>query len=204
MTARSISRARAAQFHAHQPEKMNAYSYIGEGIAVPHLRIDNLAAPELILGLSPEGISFQRAQSTYRPVARHSGRAARRNTCSSCNGRFAAPRDPRGTAGAARCRRVVKIIARAEQQSALPTYINLTQEQIGFELQTDLMNGLTLGGSASRLGRYGPTFCKRARRDPWYFKLLRNFSASLPSCSGWRRCYVSFPAWIFPSSASRS
>ena len=29
-------------------------------------------------------------------------------------------------------RRVIKIIARAEQQSALPTYINLTQEQIGF------------------------------------------------------------------------
>ena len=28
------------------------FSYIGDGIAIPHLRVDNLPAPELILGLS--------------------------------------------------------------------------------------------------------------------------------------------------------
>ena len=49
----------AGQFRSHQPDKENErYSYIGDGIAVPHLRIDNLAAPELILGLSPDGLSF--------------------------------------------------------------------------------------------------------------------------------------------------
>ena len=35
------------------------FSYIGDGIAIPHLRVDNLPAPELILGLSREGISIQ-------------------------------------------------------------------------------------------------------------------------------------------------
>ncbi|HEX9274466.1 MAG TPA: PTS sugar transporter subunit IIA, partial [Candidatus Binatia bacterium] len=34
------------------------FSYIGDGIAIPHLRVDNLPAPELILGLSREGITF--------------------------------------------------------------------------------------------------------------------------------------------------
>ncbi|PYU98917.1 MAG: metal-transporting ATPase, partial [Acidobacteria bacterium] len=70
--------------------------------------------------------------------------------------------------------RVLKVIARAEQQSALPTYLNLTQDQIGFELQTDITNGLTPEEADARLGRYGPNVLKRGRRSPWYFKLLKN------------------------------
>jgi mannitol/fructose-specific phosphotransferase system IIA component (Ntr-type) len=34
------------------------FSYIGDGIAVPHLRVDNIRVPELVLGLSSEGVSF--------------------------------------------------------------------------------------------------------------------------------------------------
>jgi mannitol/fructose-specific phosphotransferase system IIA component (Ntr-type) len=34
------------------------YSYIGQGIAVPHLRVENLGTPEIILGLAPEGLLF--------------------------------------------------------------------------------------------------------------------------------------------------
>src|SRR3990172_7365431 len=32
------------------------YSYIGQNIAIPHVRLEGLAAPEMILGLSREGI----------------------------------------------------------------------------------------------------------------------------------------------------
>src|ERR1044071_7511489 len=45
----------------HQPisrRKPERYSYIGQGVAVPHVRIDNLPGPELILGLSPEGLKL--------------------------------------------------------------------------------------------------------------------------------------------------
>jgi mannitol/fructose-specific phosphotransferase system IIA component (Ntr-type) len=35
------------------------FSYIGDGIAIPHLRVDNLPAPELILGLSPRRNNIQ-------------------------------------------------------------------------------------------------------------------------------------------------
>ncbi|HLN85018.1 MAG TPA: cation-transporting P-type ATPase, partial [Candidatus Limnocylindrales bacterium] len=69
---------------------------------------------------------------------------------------------------------ILKIIARAEQQSALPTYLNLSQEQIAFELQTDLADGLSAVEAESRLSHYGRNMLQRSRRDPWYFKLLRN------------------------------
>jgi sodium/potassium-transporting ATPase subunit alpha len=69
---------------------------------------------------------------------------------------------------------IIKVIARAEQQSALPTYINLTQEQIAFELQTDLTNGLTARESDSRLVRHGPNVLKRGFHSPWTIKLVRN------------------------------
>lgn len=70
--------------------------------------------------------------------------------------------------------RVLRIIARAEQQSALPTYLNLTQEQIGFELQSDLTAGLTSAEAQQRLSNYGPNLLQRRRVDPWQLKLLRN------------------------------
>ncbi|MGH7817263.1 MAG: PTS sugar transporter subunit IIA, partial [Candidatus Binatia bacterium] len=117
----------AGQFRAHKPDKQNErYSYIGDGIAVPHLRIDNLAAPELILGLSPDGLSFNGHQikivlllaTPAEQPAQHLQLLQR--ICSV----LPAVRDEllsQRNAG-----QILKIIARAEQQSALPTYLNLT------------------------------------------------------------------------------
>ena len=70
---------------------------------------------------------------------------------------------------------VLRLIARAEQQSALPTYLNLTQEQIGFELQTDLADGLSAAEAQQPFEHYGPNVLQRVRRDPWQLKLVRNF-----------------------------
>ena len=51
----------AARFRSRKLDPSNeGYSYIGDGIAIPHLRVDQLPAAELILGISPEGISFNR------------------------------------------------------------------------------------------------------------------------------------------------
>ena len=50
----------AARLHVQKPnQRIERYSYIGNGIAVPHLRIDNLPTPELILGLSLGRIEAQ-------------------------------------------------------------------------------------------------------------------------------------------------
>jgi sodium/potassium-transporting ATPase subunit alpha len=165
----------AAQFRSHRPDKENErYSYIGHGIAVPHLRIDNLPAPELILGLSPDGLSFNDHKITVvlllaTPTEQPAQHLQLLQRVSSL---LPAIRDELSTQRDAR--RVLQAIARAEQQSALPTYLNLTQEQIGFELQTDLNNGLKSPEARSRLAHYGPNVLKRSPGTPWYFKLLRN------------------------------
>ena len=71
-------------------------------------------------------------------------------------------------------RRDLQIIARAEQQSALPTYINLTQEQIGFELQTDLANGLSSAEAQSSPDPLRPQYLAALPPRSLAFKLLRN------------------------------
>jgi sodium/potassium-transporting ATPase subunit alpha len=150
------------------------FSYIGDGIAIPHLRVDNLPAPELILGLSREGITFNNhvikivlfLVTPAEQPAQHLQLLQR--VCSllpAIRNELLAQRDPA---------RVLKVVAVAEQQSALPTYINLTQEQIAFELQSNLTDGLTSKETAARLVRYGPNVLRQAYRIPWYVKLIRN------------------------------
>jgi magnesium-transporting ATPase (P-type)/mannitol/fructose-specific phosphotransferase system IIA component (Ntr-type) len=150
------------------------FSYIGDGIAIPHLRVENIRAPELILGLSPVGVRVNdQVIRILLVLATPADQPAQhlqllQRVCSllpAIRDELLAQRD---------ATRVIRAVARAEQQSALPTYINLTQEQIGFELQTDLTNGLTTEEAAARLARYGPNLLKRAYRSPWYLKLVRN------------------------------
>jgi sodium/potassium-transporting ATPase subunit alpha len=175
LCARSPLKHLAARLHAEKSnQKTERYSYIGNGIAVPHVRLDNLSAPELILGLSPEGLTLNNdkvqvvlflATPAEQP-AQHLQLLQR--VCSllpPIRDELLAQRD---------ARRVLQSIARAEQQSALPTYLNLTQEQIGFELETDLGNGLSTTEARERLTRYGRNVLKRGRREPWYLKLMRN------------------------------
>lgn len=165
----------ASQFRSRQANRQNErYSYLGDGIAVPHLRIDNLPAPELILGLSPEGVLFngQKAKIVLFLVTPAEQPAQHLQLLQRVCSLLPAIRDEliaqRNAAG------VLKVIGRAEQQSALPTYINLTQEQIGFELQTDLEKGLSVQEASRRLRHYGANVLQKARRSPWHVKLLRN------------------------------
>ena len=175
LTARSHIPGLGAQFHACPPDQENQrYSYIGAGIAVPHLRIDNLAEPELILGLSLDGLAFNAhkinivlllATPAERPAEHLQLLQRIASLLPAIREELLQQRRPE---------QIIKVIVRAEQQSALPTYINLTQEQIAFELQTDLVNGLSSAEAQSRLLHYGGNILQRSRRDPWQFKLLRN------------------------------
>lgn len=151
------------------------FSYIGDGIAIPHLRVDHLPAPELILGLSREGIRLNNhvikivlfLVTPAEQPAQHLQLLQRVSSLlPAIRDEILPERDPV---------RVLRAVARAEQQSALPTYINLTQEQVAFELQTDLAVGLTREEAAARLARYGPNLLRRAYRIPWYVKLISNF-----------------------------
>jgi len=165
----------AAQFSAHKPDTQNErYSYIGGGIALPHLRIDNLAEAEIVLGLAPAGLAFNDhkihivlllATPADRPTEHLQLLQRLSSLLPAVRDDLLKQRNPE---------QALQIIARAEQQSALPTYLNLSQEQIAFELQTDLADGLSAIEAESRLSDYGRNMLQRSRRDPWHFKLLRN------------------------------
>ena len=70
------------------------FSYIGDGIAIPHLRVDNLPAPELILGLSREGINIQQPCNQNRSFFGYAGRATGSTSATPTAGLFTFAGDP--------------------------------------------------------------------------------------------------------------
>ncbi|MBI3059550.1 MAG: PTS sugar transporter subunit IIA, partial [Deltaproteobacteria bacterium] len=153
----------------------NPYSYIGNDIAVPHVRLEGLSRPEMILGLSRAGMRLNGNvvkillffATPAEQTEEHLQLLQRLTSLlPAIKDELLAQRDTTSA---------LKIIAKGEQQAGKATYFNLTQEQVAYELQTDLEQGLTMAEAQHRLDHYGPNILKRARRTPWYLKLLRNF-----------------------------
>jgi len=151
------------------------YSYIGQNIAIPHVRLEGLAAPEMILGLSREGIRLNEHIVKIllffaTPADQTEEHLQLLQRLSSL---LPTIRDELLTQR--RREEVVKVIIRGERLAGKATYFNLTQEQVAFELQTDLEQGLAVAEAQRRLEHYGPNILRRARRTPWYINLLKTF-----------------------------
>ncbi len=151
------------------------YNYIGNEIAIPHVRLENLSAPEMILGLSSQGIKLGSEivrillffASPADQTEQHLQLLQRLTSLlPTIKDELLLQRDPS---------RVLKAIARGEQQAGKATYINLMQEQVAFELQTDLQQGLNAEEAYRRLAHYGPNTLQKTRRVPRYLKLLKDF-----------------------------
>ena len=108
---------------------MNAIGYIGDGIAVPHVRIDDLAAPELILGLSAEGFRLITIRSTSScfPATPAEQPSQHLQLLQRIGSLLPAIRDE--LLGRARRGPRAPTDRLAEQRSALPTYLNLTRSR---------------------------------------------------------------------------
>lgn len=153
----------------------NPCGYIGNQIAIPHVRLEGLTAPEMILGLSHSGMRLNGNNvkivlffATPAEQTEEHLQLLQRLTSllPTIKDALLAQRDARSA---------LKIIAQGEQQAGKATFFNLTQEQVAFELQTDLEEGLTMTEAQRRLDHFGPNILKRVRRTPWYVKLVRNF-----------------------------
>ena len=151
------------------------YSYIGGEIAIPHVRLEGLSAPEMILGLSPQGVKLGADVvkillffATPADQTEQHLQLLQRLTSllPAIKDELLLKRSPN---------QVLKALVQGEQQAGKATYINLTQEQVAFELQTDLQEGLTHQEADRRLAHYGPNLLQKIRRVPWYLKLLKNF-----------------------------
>ncbi|HUT72649.1 MAG TPA: HAD-IC family P-type ATPase [Desulfatiglandales bacterium] len=146
-----------------------------ERVALPHLRQAGLEHPEIALGISPSGIRHHgKAFSIILFLASPEEDAAGHLKLLQ---RLTAllPELVEQLIRAKNAGEVMAILMRGEEKSARPTFLNLTQEQLAFELRTDLTSGLSGREVTRRLALHGPNLIRKVRGTPWYLKLLRNF-----------------------------
>ncbi|HLE68117.1 MAG TPA: HAD-IC family P-type ATPase [Vicinamibacteria bacterium] len=170
----SFSARRAEVEAALASESRQNYLFVDSGIAIPHVQLEGLTAPELVIAVCPRGVDIdgQRAHvvvllgSPADQTASHLQLLQRLASVL-----------PAVAEDLLKLKREGEVVRRLARQETLPgraTFINLTQDQVAFELRTDLVNGLTGEEARRRLQLHGPNLLKKARRTPWYVKLLRN------------------------------
>jgi sodium/potassium-transporting ATPase subunit alpha len=144
-------------------------------VVLPHFRITGMEQPQLALGISPNGISCSRGRPRIivvllSPEEDTAGHLKLLQRLSALMPELAEP-----LTGAGSSAQALRVLMEGEQHSVRPTFINLTQDQIGFELRTDLSAGLTEQEAGRRLDLHGGNLIHKQRGTPWYLKLLRNF-----------------------------
>ena len=150
------------------------YASVEHGVLIPHARVHGLKRTIAALGLSREGLNHG-SGTVYVVlfIALPAGETAHElqllQGMSSVLPAIAGELRELGEAAA-----VLDALKRGEEH-AKPSFRNLTQEQIEFELATDLKGGLTTREAQARLAEFGGNVVRRGRRVPWYVKLARNF-----------------------------
>lgn len=144
-------------------------------IALPHVRLPNLDHPRMALGISRRGIRhmgkrFHVILFLASPEENPAEHLKLLQRLTSLLPELANQLIRVKSAGEA-----IAILMHGEEKSTRPTFLNLTQEQVAFELRTDPANGLSAAEASLRLSVYRPNLIRKVRRAPWYIKLLANF-----------------------------
>ncbi|AFM13134.1 HAD-IC family P-type ATPase [Turneriella parva] len=150
------------------------YMSAEHGVLIPHVRVHGLRRTIAALGLSREGLEHAGGKvHVVLVLALPAGETAHElqllQGMSSVLPAIAGELREITDAAA-----VLKALKRGEEH-AKPSFRNLTQQQIEFELATDLKAGLTTREAGARLAEFGGNVVRRGRRIPWYIKLARNF-----------------------------
>jgi magnesium-transporting ATPase (P-type) len=170
----SLSGRRAELFAALSEEIAQRYVFAGRDVAIPHLRIEGLSEPELVLAISRRGIRIngRRARIVLLLATPAEQAALHLQLLQRLSALL--PEVAHELLRARTASRVLQIIAHHEEFPGRATYLNLTQEQVAFELRTDLDRGLAGAEAAARLARHGPNRLRRARPTPWPARLARS------------------------------
>jgi sodium/potassium-transporting ATPase subunit alpha len=171
----SFSARRAEVEAALKSESRQNYLFVDSRIAIPHAQLEGLTAPELLIALCPRGVEIdgRRADIVVLLGSPADQPASHLQLLQRLSSVLPAVADD-----LLKLKRKEAVVRRLARQETLPgraSFINLTQDQVAFELRTDLVNGLTGEEAGRRLRLHGPNLLKKARRTPWYAKLLRNF-----------------------------
>ena len=144
-------------------------------VVLPHFRMAGIEGPQLALGISRRGIPYRRKSPhiillLVSPEADAAGHLKLLQRLSAL-----LPELAKRLAAARSAEQAISILMAGEHQSLRPTFLNLSQDQVAFELRTDLSTGLTGQEAEQRLELHGRNLIRKKRRVPWHLKLLRNF-----------------------------
>jgi sodium/potassium-transporting ATPase subunit alpha len=170
----SFSSRRAEIEAALRSESRRHYLFLDSRIAIPHAQLEGLKDPELLVAVCPGGVEIdgRRAEIVVLLGSPADQPASHLKLLQRLSSVLPAVADD--LLELKRREAVVRCLARQEMLPGRASFINLTDDQVAFELRTDLVSGLTAEEAERRLRLHGPNLLKRARRTPWYVKLLRN------------------------------
>ena len=160
-----------AAFDGEAPAR---FSYAGDGTLIPHARVPGLTRVITVLAISKTGITHSTGQIHLVlflavPAEKTALHLQLLQGVSSL-----LPSIEPEVMKLTDAKQILDIVARGEEQ-AKPSYRNLTQQQVEFELHTDAEKGLTTAEAQQRLNDYGGNLVRHGFRVPWYVKLLKNF-----------------------------
>lgn len=194
----SFPTRRAELEAALSAESRSGYLFVAPHVAVPHLQLEGLPAPELLLAVSRRGVEIDghRVHVVGLLASPSSDPAAHLQLLQRLSSVLTAvSRDLLRTRGA---HDVLRRLAREEELPGRASFLNVTQDQVAFELRTDLDEGLRSEEAARRLRLHGPNRLREAHRTPWYVKLSRNLF-SFFAVLLWAAALLSFlPAVAMP------
>jgi sodium/potassium-transporting ATPase subunit alpha len=170
----SFSTRREELDSALSAEREGGYLFIAPHIAVPHLQLEGLELPELLLAVSRRGIEIGGhrvhllgllASPSSEPAAHLQLLQRLSSVLPAVYRDLLSTRDPQ---------EVVRRLAREEKLPGRASFLNVTQDQVAFELRTELDRGLDSEEAVRRLRIHGPNRLRKGRKTPWYVKLSRN------------------------------
>jgi magnesium-transporting ATPase (P-type)/mannitol/fructose-specific phosphotransferase system IIA component (Ntr-type) len=155
-------------------QDMLQHAKVAPGVLVPHVRLYGLRRVVARLGIAPDGLQLDGEKIRVILLLALPAEATAMHLQLLQGVSSVLPAIQHALCAADSADAVLALLRTGEEQ-AKPSYRNLTQQQIAFELATNLESGLTSREAAVRLAEFGPNRVRRGRRVPWYIKLARNF-----------------------------
>ncbi len=154
-------------------EKNLPFGSLEDGILIPHLKLD-ITEPEIVLFVIPNGIvgEQKKIHILLLLLVPENNPSLNLRLLQGLSSLL-----PQVTSELLKCNSPEEIISviKTGEEKAKPSYKNLTANQFAFELQTDIVNGLTEAEAKHRYHQFGPNQIENNKSTPFYYKLLKNF-----------------------------
>ncbi|MFZ5630551.1 MAG: HAD-IC family P-type ATPase [Spirochaetota bacterium] len=150
------------------------HAKVAQGVMVPHVRLHGLGRVVARLGIAPGGLQYDGEKIHVVLLLALPAEATAMHLQLLQGVSSVLPAIEHALCAADSAEAVLALLRTGEEQ-AKPSFRNLTQQQVEFELATSVERGLSSREASARLVEFGRNLVRRGRRIPSYVKLLRNF-----------------------------